>query len=135
MPWPTELMAPKMVSAISAAINPYSTAVAASSSAARRRRLDRGRRCGRWLIRNSTLFGDGLHERGEVRDQRDIGLRHRIFAQPVRPRPGELLSLPGHYRSFPAPAHIERHQQVKLRIAVARKGQRRETGFLDDDVE
>src|ERR1700722_2617237 len=135
MPWPTEVMAPKIVSAMSAAINPYSTAVTPSSSAASRR-SPRGRRGGRWLIEKIPRdSGEGSHQRGEVGDQRDIGLRHGILAQPVRSHPGELLSLLGHHRSFPAPAHIKRHQQVKLRIAVARKSQRREAGFLDDDPE
>ena len=36
-------------------------------------------------------------------------------------------------RSLPAPADIERHQQMKIRIGVAREGQRREARFVDDD--
>src|SRR2546427_8574609 len=44
-------------------------------------------------------------------------------------------SFPRGHRSVPAPAHIERHQEMKIRIGVARKGQRRQTGFLDDDTQ
>src|SRR6266566_2771714 len=73
------------------------------------------------------------HERRQVRDQRYVGLRHLVVAQTVRPYPGQLLSLLRDDRPLPAPAHIERHQQVKVRIAVARKGERRETSLLDHD--
>ena len=35
--------------------------------------------------------------------------------------------------TFPTPAHVKRHQQVKIRIGVARKGQRRKASVPDDD--
>src|SRR5215471_6269491 len=70
-----------------------------------------------------------------MRDQRQVGGRHWILLEPVGPHPGEPLALARRWGAFPAPANVERHQQVKLRIAVAREGERCETCLLDDDAE
>ncbi len=37
--------------------------------------------------------------------------------------------------AVPSPADIERHQEMKIVIGVAGKGQRRQAGFLDDDAD
>src|SRR5580658_4661394 len=72
-----------------------------------------------------------LEERGEVRYQRHVGGRHLVVPQPVRPDPGKPLSLLRGHDVFPAPAHIERHEKMKVWIAMAREGERSEAGFLD----
>src|SRR5262249_15557037 len=71
-----------------------------------------------------------LNQRSKVRDQRLIGWRHRILAQFAWPHPFQLLCLLGHNEAIPASADIERHEQIKVGIKVARKCQWRETIFL-----
>jgi len=70
-----------------------------------------------------------------VRYQRYVGGRHVVVPQPVRPDPGKSLSLLRGDDALPAPAHVERHEKVKVGIAVARKGERSETGFLDRNAQ
>jgi hypothetical protein len=71
----------------------------------------------------------------QVGDQRLVGRRHLVVAKLVRPDPGELLSLLGLNDALPAPANIERHQEMEIRIGVARKGKRREARLPDDNAE
>src|SRR6202046_3709143 len=66
-----------------------------------------------------------------MRDQRFVGRRHRIVAQFGRPHPFELLSFPCLDEPFPASANIERHEQVEVKVEMARKGQGREALLLD----
>ena len=49
--------------------------------------------------------------------------------------PGEGLAFPPGGRSFPAPADVERHQQVKTFVAVGGEEQRGEAGGGDVDAE
>ncbi len=70
----------------------------------------------------------------QMGDERRIGRRHRIIPKLVRPAPRRAACDALRVTvSLPAPADIERHQKVEIRIGVARKGQGRKTGFLDDD--
>jgi SAM-dependent methyltransferase len=78
---------------------------------------------------------EALEQIDQMRDQRDIRSRHRIVAQLVRPHPGEVLAFPRDREAFPAPADIERHQQVEVLIGMAGEGQWREAGFLHGDPE
>src|SRR5580704_13086862 len=115
------MMAPAMPEAISA----YSIAVAPLSL----RRKSRNRR----IVRDSFMDASSLlvtrysQQRHQMRDQRHVRRRHWVFPQPVRFYPGELLSLGGGDLSFPAPADIERHQEMEVGIGVACESQRRET--------
>ena len=52
-------------------------------------------------------------------DERQIGRRHRIVAQLYGLDPGQFLVLAGGDRPLPSPAHIERHQQMEIRIGMA----------------
>ena len=74
-------------------------------------------------------------QRRQMRDQRLVRRRHRVVPKLVRPHPGEPAWPFARHLSLPAPADIERHQQMEVGIGVAREGQRRETGFPDDDSE
>src|SRR5581483_1770632 len=85
--------------------------------------------CGR------AVYSCCLQQRHQMRHQRLIGRRHRIIAQPVRAHPGELLPFLWHHRSLPAPADIERHQQMEIRIDVTGESERRQARFGDDDAE
>src|SRR5262249_39407820 len=71
----------------------------------------------------------------QVRDQRLVGRRHRIFAHLARPRPGELLAFARRDDPVPAAADVERHDDVKLRIGMAGERQRRETLLVDDNAQ
>src|ERR1700729_3278878 len=71
----------------------------------------------------------------QMRDQRQIRRRHRIVAQLVHAYPGELLALARDRLAFPAPADIERHQEMKTLIGVAGEGERRKARLLDGDAE
>src|SRR5215470_19191844 len=70
-----------------------------------------------------------------MRDQRQVGWRHRIVAQLVRTDPGEPLIFLRRDYSLPAPTDIERHQQVKISVSMTREGERRQAVFLDDNAE
>src|SRR5690348_10976157 len=70
-----------------------------------------------------------------MRDQRLIRRRHLVVPEPVRPDPGEPLPLVGGDDPLPAPADVERHQEMEVVVAVACEGQRRQTGLLHDDAE
>ena len=60
-------------------------------------------------------------------NQRYVCRRHFVLSQLVRLYPGEFLTLGGDDCTFPTPADIQRHQKMKVRVAVARKGEGRET--------
>src|SRR2546430_1118815 len=62
----------------------------------------------------------------QMRDQRDIRRRHWVVAQFARAHPRQLLALARDDRALPAPADVERHQQMEGLIGVAREGQRRQ---------
>src|SRR4029077_11652190 len=116
------------------AINAYSMAVAPRSS---RMKPATAAMIG-WLCFLNMVFGFlavGSYERGEMGDQRFVGGRHRGVAGLLRAHPFVPLDLLCRERTFPAPADIKRHEQVKVGIEVARKGQRREALLLDDDAQ
>src|SRR5437879_7802770 len=71
----------------------------------------------------------------QMRDQRNVRGRHRIIAQLVGADPGQLLALARDHHAFPAPADVERHQQMKVVIGVARKSQRRQAWLADVDAD
>src|SRR5690349_10639172 len=70
-----------------------------------------------------------------MRDQRNIRRRHRVVAELVGADPGEVLAFARRDLPFPAPADIERHQQMKRFVAVARKGERCEARLGYGDAE
>jgi len=47
-------------------------------------------------------------------NERLVGRRHRIVAEPSRAHPGEALAFAGHRDPGPFTADIKRHQQVEL---------------------
>src|SRR3954464_8213341 len=49
----------------------------------------------------------------QMGDQRNVRRRHRIGAQSHRPDPRDPLAFAGPDLPLPAPAHIERHQQME----------------------
>src|SRR5882672_12855826 len=49
----------------------------------------------------------------QMRDQRDVGRRHRVVAQFAGADPGQLLALARDRGAFPAPADVERHQKME----------------------
>src|SRR5262249_34511655 len=63
-------------------------------------------------------------QRDEMSYQRHVGRRHLIIAQAVWSDPGEFLSFPWGHDALPAPAYIERHEKMEVRISVARRGGR-----------
>src|SRR5690349_22645029 len=101
-----------------AAIMAYSIAVAPSSSARKRKSVQQS------VL--SFMLSPRSQQRHQVGDQRLVGRRHLVVAKLVRSDPGELLSLLGLNDALPAPANIERHQEMEVRIGVARKGERRQ---------
>src|SRR6185312_1251071 len=70
-----------------------------------------------------------------MRNQRQVRGRHRIVAQFVGAYPGEVLSLAPDHRSFPAPANIERHQEVKALIVMTGESQWRKARLAYGDAE
>src|SRR5665213_2298584 len=70
-----------------------------------------------------------------MRDQRHVRRRHFVIPQPVWFYPGELLPLGCGDLSLPAPANIERHQEMEAGIGMARESEWCETGFIDDDAQ
>ena len=64
-----------------------------------------------------------LEQGHQVRDQGYVGGRHFVLSQRVRPHPGELLTFGGDDGAFPTPADIQRHEKMKVRVAVAREGE------------
>jgi len=67
------------------------------------------------------------------RNQRNVGRRHRIFAQFVGADPGELLSFARDHIAVPTAADVERHQQVEIVVSMAGEGQWRQAGLLHRD--
>ena len=65
----------------------------------------------------------------------DVGRRHRVIAQAVRRGPCQRLALAALRDAFPFAAGEQRHQQVKVVVAVAGEGQRRETTFPGADAQ
>ena len=49
----------------------------------------------------------------QMRDQRNVRGRHRVVAQLVGADPGQLLALARNRQAFPAPADVQRHQQME----------------------
>ena len=72
-----------------------------------------------------------LEECHQVGDQRHVGRRHFVLAQFVRSHPGESLPFGRSDGSVPLAANIKRHQDVKVGVAVAGKGEGRETIVAD----
>src|SRR6266702_6768527 len=70
-----------------------------------------------------------------MRDQRNVRRRHRVVAELVGADPGEGLAFARRDRTLPAPADVERHQEMESFVGVARKGQRRQTWLGDGDAE
>src|SRR5262249_50605366 len=136
MPWPIENTVSMIAKPISAAIKPYSIAVAPRRSATKRASRPRTeRKSEREGVAKEAMgqsyFGARvwLQQGGQVRDERQVGGRHRILLEPVRPHPGEPLALQRGRDPVPPPTYIERHQQVEVRVGVAREGERREASF------
>src|SRR5437588_8273058 len=114
----------------------YSIAVAPCSSSAARRRNSASVEPSLVLFWTIIVLPPGRslsQQRRQVRDQRDVGRRHRIVLQPVRPHPGEVLALLRPHESAPSSADIEWHHKMEIRITVTRKRERRETRLVDDD--
>src|SRR5215470_2277340 len=78
-----------------------------------------------------TVGGDSIsseralrsQKRREMRYQRHVGGRHIVIAQTVWSDPGEFLSFFRGHNALPAPAHIERHQKMKVGVFMAREGE------------
>src|SRR4051812_797940 len=143
MPWPIVATVPTIATEISAAIRPYSIAVAPRRSTRKRPRLRAAaprRNPNEVIARPPVLclvvsWRSPSQQRRQMGNQRHVGRRHRILLETVGPYPGEPLAFPGRHGALPAAAHIERHQQVEIRIAVAGESQRRQTGLLDHDAQ
>src|SRR5215813_12133945 len=115
-----------------AARSPYSTAVAPVSSATKlRHALICVANEFHWCIMLSLNSVMPSQKRYEMRYQGQVCGRHLVVPQTVRPDPGKLLSLPRGHDAFPASAHIEGHEKMKVRISVAREGEWGDTAFLD----
>src|SRR5260370_41561056 len=63
--------------------------------------------------------------------QRHVGGRHIVIAQTVGSDPGEFLSFLRDHGALPAPAHIERHEQMEVGVSMARKGERSDARLCD----
>ena len=74
-----------------------------------------------------------LKQIDEMRDERLVGRWHGIVAELQRFHPLQLLPFKRSHHTLPPPAHIERHEQMKLLIGVAGKGERSQAGFLHID--
>src|SRR5215216_5010266 len=122
------------------AMIPYSITVAPRSSVAKRRiwaavsvqNILASLRVS--ICKYPALFVPSQQSR-KMRHQRLVRRRHRIVAQPVRPHPGESLALPCRHGAFPATTNVERHQQMKFLIGMAREGERGEAGFPHRDAQ
>src|SRR5215207_1086793 len=69
------------------------------------------------------------------RDERLVRRRHRIGGEVHRPHPFQRLPLPRSHEALPAPAGVERHQEVEALVAVARESERGEAGLAYGDAE
>src|SRR5277367_1887128 len=74
-----------------------------------------------------------LEKVAQQRDQRLVGGWHRIVGELVRAHPGQCLVLARPRYAFPAPAQIQRHQQMEPLVLVRGEGERREAGGGDVD--
>ena len=84
--------------------------------------------------RSACVYAPPSHQQiDQMRDQRNVRGRHRVIAQLVGADPGQLLALARDRQALPAPADVERHQQMKAVIGVARKRQRRQARLADVD--
>src|SRR5262249_15651380 len=124
-----------MTAAMPPAISPYSIAVAPSSSAAKAAAREVKLVQSRAISVMIPLSAPVLQQRRQMRDQRQVGGGHGVVAQLVRLDPLELLAFGRRAHPLPAPAHVERHQQVKVLVGVAREGERRKARLPDDDPE
>ena len=79
---------------------------------------------------STSVFNTSVsQQRHQVRHQRFIRRRHRIVAKPVRSHPGKPgMDLRIHL-ALPFAAHIQRHQQMEIGIAVTRERKRGEACF------
>ena len=78
---------------------------------------------------------DLFEQRRQHSLQRLIGRRHGVGEKLGRLHPAKLLALMRRDVSLPVSAEEERHQQLEVRIVVAREGERREVGGRDVDAE
>ena len=60
--------------------------------------------------------------------QRLVGGRHGVGAKLIGLHPDKLLALMRDNLALPAPAKIERHQQMKIGISMAGEGEREKIG-------
>src|SRR5712691_12544371 len=102
----------------------------ASRPPAKRPGADRGKTAR--LGRSSRRCRDQIDN---VRDQRLVRGRHRIVLQPRRTYPGDFLRFLRFHHPLPAPADIERHQEMEFLVGMTREGKRRETILPHDDAE
>src|SRR6185437_11811742 len=56
---------------------------------------------------------------------------HRVLAQFVGADPNEFLALARDHLALPAPADVERHQQMEIVVSVTGESERRQAGFVD----
>src|SRR5829696_2927995 len=68
-------------------------------------------------------------------DKRLVSRWHRVIAELRRPHPLQRLGLARLHKTVPAPADVERHEEVEAVVAVTREGQGRQARFLDSDAE
>ena len=61
--------------------------------------------------------------------QRHVGGRHIVIAQTVWSDPGKFLSFLRGHGALPPPAHIERHEKMKVGVFMAREGEGRDARF------
>src|SRR5205823_1873185 len=124
---------PATAIAIPAATMLYSIAVAPCSSSRKRATLIASVTPILTSIRApSSLLSDPIDQ---MRDQGLVGGRHGILPQLSRLHPREPLALARRDDPVPASAHVERHQDVKLRIHVARERQRGEALLIDRNAQ
>src|SRR5690348_5031523 len=77
----------------------------------------------RLLCKLLRMRSEILHQQiNQMRNQRNVRWRHRVVAQFVGTDPGQLLAFARDRKTLPAPADVERHQQMERVIGVAGKG-------------
>src|SRR6266581_7281977 len=124
--------APTMATLMPAAIIAYSIAVVPPPSAAKRAHSRRARSRS---VLSFVICHPRLQQRHQMCDQRLVRRRHLVLAEPVGPYPGQPLPFLSRDRPLPAPANEQRHQEMEIRIGVAREGERRQARLSDDDTE
>src|SRR5437763_888705 len=117
-----------MVAPTPAATRAYSIAVVPLSSMANRLQVSMSTPD----LLTGCILDIELQQRHEVRYQRFVGGWHSVFSQAVRPNPSEALPLERPGGTLPAPTNVERHQQVKVRIGVAREREGRQARLVNN---